>query len=150
MVSYGGGAPPVETPATTVVTTPRERGIEMIFPMTLHPVTVRSVLARVPWGEECVADSLVGVVEAGVWRDDPNTCLFQLLCDLLQASRVEAEPVDAGHHELIDPFGSWCRVEKSTKVTAVRRPIVDVSDDLASGGEGNPFTLGPLRPAFLG
>lgn len=82
---------------------------------------------------------LVGVVEAEVGRDYPDARLFQPLGDLLQVGGV-----DAGHLERIDPFGSWCRVEKPAEATAVRRPIVDVSDDLASGGEGDAFPLGPL------
>ena len=50
---------------------------------------------------------LVGVVEAEVGRDYPDARLFQPLGDLLQVGGV-----DAGHLERIDPFGSWCRVEK--------------------------------------
>lgn len=77
----------------------------MIFPMTLHPVAVRSVLpgvaviriilpvahiAGVPWSEECVVDSLVGVVEAGLRCDDLNTCLFNraVICCRREGSRL--------------------------------------------------------------
>lgn len=103
----------------------------------------------VPWGQECAADSLVGVVEAGVRRDDLDTRSLQLLGELLQAAEVEAELVDAGHYERVDSLAVR-GVEKPDEAATIRRLVVDVPTDLVSGCVGDPFARGPLGLHLLG
>lgn len=127
--------------------------------MTLHPVAVWSVLTRiavisiihlvacavgVPSGHECVADSLVGVVEGWVRRDDPDARLFQSLHDLSQPGRVEAELVDAGDHERVDPLGAR-GVEEPVEAVAIRHPAASAIRSHSARSASTSWGVGPAR-----
>lgn len=48
----------------------------------IFDILILAVAAKLPWAQECVADSLVGVAKVRVRRDDFYARLFQLCGDL--------------------------------------------------------------------